>query len=154
MTLRNALASALRVVRSLLVGGAATLVDLGVLALLVELAHLPALVANIPALLAGALVQFLGCRYFVFQHGNGGSVGKQAGGFAAVELATLALNGLAFHVLVAGVHVPYVIARPLGTFLVFGAFSYPMWRLVFRANSIAGSLVERDAGPGSGSSSR
>jgi len=129
-TVRTALLSALRLARSLLVGGAATLVDLGVLALLVELAHLPALVANVPALLAGALVQFLGCRYFVFR-ADGGDVRKQAGGFAAVELATMVLNGLAFHALVAGLHVPYVVARPLGTFLVFVAFSYPMWRLVF-----------------------
>lgn len=132
MTLRTTLASALRVGRSVLVGGAATLIDLGVLALLVEVAHLPATMANVPALLVGALVQFLGCRYFVFE-AQGADLRKQAGGFAAVEVATLALNGLVFHALVAGLHAPYVVARPLGTFLVFIAFSYPMWRLVFGA---------------------
>jgi putative flippase GtrA len=132
MTLRTTLASALRVGRSVLVGGAATLIDLGVLALLVEVAHLPATAANVPALLVGALVQFLGCRYFVFEAGAA-DLRKQAGGFAAVEVATLALNGLAFHALVAGLHVPYAAARPLGTFLVFISFSYPMWRLVFGA---------------------
>lgn len=126
MTLRTAI----RIARSVLVGGAATLVDVAVLALLVEVAHLPATTANVPALLVGALVQFLGCRYLVFEAG-GGDLRRQAGGFAAVEVATLALNGLAFHALVAGLHVPYVFARPLGTFLVFIAFSYPMWQLVF-----------------------
>lgn len=132
MTLRKWLGAALRIGRSVLVGGAATLLDLGVLALLVEVAHLPATVANVPALLVGALVQFLGCRYFVFP-AQGTDLRKQAGGFAAVEVATLALNGVAFHVLVAGLHVPYAFARPLGTFLVFIAFSYPLWRLVFGA---------------------
>lgn len=132
MTFRTRLSSVLRIGRSVLVGGLATLVDLGVLALLIEVARLPATVANVPALVVGALVQFLGCRYFVFEP-RGTELRKQAGGFAAVELATLALNGLAFHVLVAGLHVPYAIARPLGTFLVFITFSYPMWRLVFGA---------------------
>jgi hypothetical protein len=60
---------------------------------------------------------------------------RQIAGFAATEAATLALNGLAFHVLVTFTPVPYPLARPAGTFLVFVLFSFPMWRLVFRRSA-------------------
>jgi putative flippase GtrA len=145
----------LQMARSLLVGGAATLVDLGVLAALVELGRLPPTVANVPALLAGALVQFLGARFVVFEDAARGHAGKQAAGFLAVEAATLALNGLAFHALVAGLHVPYALARPLGTFLVFAGFSFPLWRLVFAAPAVAhpdggATAGAAEAGAGSG----
>lgn len=61
-----------------------------------------------------------------------GSVRRQLVGFASVELATLALNGVAYHLLVTLTPIPYALARPLGTFLVFAAFSYPLWHRVFR----------------------
>jgi putative flippase GtrA len=129
--------------RSLLVGGAATLADLGTLAALVELARLPPTVANVPGLLVGALVQFLGARFLVFEGASRGPAGKQVVGFAAVEVATLALNALAFHALVVGAHVPYAVARPLGTFLVFAGFSFPLWRLVFTPPARGVGMVGR-----------
>jgi len=113
------------------VGAAATLVDLLALALLVEICGLRAVVANVPALLAGAIVQFWGSRTLVFS-ARSGSLRRQLMGFAITEALTLTLNGLAFHLLVGLLHLPYLVGRPLGTALVFFAFSFPMWRRVFR----------------------
>lgn len=121
----------LRLVRSAGVGAAATGADLLVLALLVEVGGLAPTVANVPALLVGAAVQFFGCRHLVFDAADG-ALGRQIGGFALAEAGTLALNGLAFHLLVTATPVPYALARPLGTFLVFAGFSYPIWHVVFR----------------------
>lgn len=121
----------LRLLRGAGVGVAATVADLVVLALLVEVATLPPTVANVPALLVGAAVQFAGCRHLVFDAAEG-SLRRQLAGFAVAEAGTLALNGLAFHLLVTLTPVPYALARALGTFLVFVGFSYPIWHVVFR----------------------
>jgi putative flippase GtrA len=112
------------------VGIAATVADLLALAILVELCALAPTIANVPALLVGAAVQFLGCRHVVFQAGAG-SLRRQLGGFVLAEAATLLMNALAFHLLVTLSPAPYALARPLGTFLVFAGFSYPIWHLVF-----------------------
>ncbi len=122
-----------RFAKSLLVGGLATLADFAALTALIELAHVREIVANVPALAVGALVQFLGCRHLVFQAARG-HLGKQLLGFAVVELATLALNGVAFHLLVTVAEAPYWLARPLGTFGVFVGFSYPLWKWVFKSS--------------------
>lgn len=122
-----------RFVKSLLVGGVATIADFAALAALVEFAHVRETVANVPALAVGALVQFMGCRHLVFQAARG-HLGRQLAGFALVEFATLALNGLVFHVLVTLAAAPYWLARPLGTFAVFALFSYPLWKWVFRSS--------------------
>ena len=119
-----------RFITSLGVGGVATLVDLLALALLVEAFGLSANQANVPALLAGAAVQFIGCRHLVFRAGEG-QLSKQVLGFVGVEIATLALNGLLFHALLVLTPLPYVLVRVIGTFLVYVSFSYPMWHLVF-----------------------
>ncbi len=122
----------LRLVRGLGVGAIASATDMATLTVLVELCGLRPTAANIPALLAGALVQFVGCRHLVFGAARG-SVRRQLGGFVATELGTLVLNGLVFYVLVTMTPVPWALARPLGTFLVYVAFSYPLWHRVFRA---------------------
>jgi len=133
--LKHHLEAATRFGRGLLVGGVATATDMLALAVLVELAGLSPQAANAPALLAGAVVQFLGCRHLVFR-AERGSLLKQLGGFAATEAGTLALNALLFHALVTWTPVPYIAARAVGTFLVFIAFSYPMWRRVFRVAAV------------------
>ena len=121
---------ACRLLRGAGVGLAATVTDLLALAILVELVGLPPTIANVPALLVGAAVQFLGCRHVVFRAG-GGSLRRQITGFVVAEAATLLMNALAFHLLVTLTPAPYALARPLGTFLVFAGFSYPVWHLVF-----------------------
>ena len=125
----------LRVLRALLAGGAATLADLAVLALLVTACGLAPRVASIPALLVGGVVNFLGNRHFAFRASHG-SLARQAALYAVVELAALAANGLLFDVVMRllphGLAWAYVPVRLVTSHVVFLAWSYPLWRLVFR----------------------
>jgi putative flippase GtrA len=120
-----------RALRGIGVGAVASLVDLVVLVVCVEALEVAPTVANAPALLAGALVQFVGCRHLVFR-AHDGALGRQIVAFAATEAATLALNAIAFHLLVTLTPIPYGAARLLGTFVVFAGFSFPIWHRVFR----------------------
>lgn len=121
----------MRFIRSLLVGGAATLVDFIVLEIAVRLLSIEATRAKIPALAAGALTQFIGSRTFAFR-AQAGNLTRQAVLFMAAELATLTMNWLVFRTLLRFVHLRLEVANFLGTFLVFVFFSYPIWRIVFR----------------------
>jgi putative flippase GtrA len=121
--------------RALVAGGAATLADLAVLTALVSLGHLEARVASVPALLAGGAVNFLGNRHFAFR-AAGGSLGKQALFYTVVEAGALAANGVLFALAVRNLPPSlawaYVPVRLVTSNLVFVAWSYPLWRLVFR----------------------
>ena len=125
----------LRVLRALLAGGAATLADIAVLALLVSAVGLAPRVASIPALVVGGIVNFLGNRHFAFR-ATSGSLAKQAVLYTAVELAALAANGVLFdvvmRVLPPGLAWAYVPVRLVTSHVIFLAWSYPLWRLVFR----------------------
>lgn len=126
-----ALRRALKFLRSLAVGSLASVADFVTLGLLVELCGLSAASANVPSLLAGVTVQFVGNRYFTFGAG-GGDLTRQATRFAAAEAVTLCANALVFHLLTrAGISWP--VARLLGSFVVFATVSYPLWQRVFRA---------------------
>jgi putative flippase GtrA len=125
----------LRIVRALLAGGAATLADLAVLALLVSLVGLAPRVASIPALVIGGAVNFAGNRHFAFR-ATRGSLARQAVLYTIVELAALAANGILFDVVMRllppGLAWAYVPVRLVTSHVVFLAWSYPLWRLVFR----------------------
>ena len=123
-----------RMLRSALAGGAATLADMGVLAVLVGVVGVSARVANVPALLVGALVQFFGNRHFAFE-AKSGSLSRQAGLFALAEVVTLLLNGVGYDLVARAV--PLGTASALATraaisFAVFGLWSYPVWRRIFQ----------------------
>ena len=130
----------LRVLRALLAGGAATLADIAILALLVSVVGLSPRVASIPALAIGGIVNFLGNRHFAFRASHG-SLARQAILYAVVELAALVANGLLFdvamRVLPHGLAWAYVPVRLVTSHLVFLAWSYPLWRLVFRVPRVA-----------------
>lgn len=123
--------------RSALTGGAATLVDLAVIGLAVGVLHAPATAANVPALLAGAVVQFLGNRHFAFR-AKGGDVRRQAALFALTEIVTLLLNGALYHVVathfVLGAATA-MLARAITTNAVFLLWSYPVWSRIFQPGS-------------------
>jgi putative flippase GtrA len=125
----------LRVLRAFLAGGAATLADVAVLAVLVSVIGLAPRVASIPALLAGGVVNFLGNRHFAFR-ATEGSLARQAVLYTMVELAALAGNGALFDVVMrllpASLAWAYVPVRLVTSHIVFLAWSYPLWRLVFR----------------------
>jgi hypothetical protein len=52
--------------------------------------------------------------------------------FGLVEVGTLILNGAAFHLLAVVWTLPYWVARPAGTAVVYLGFSYPLWTRIFR----------------------
>ena len=131
----NLLRDRLRVVRALLAGGAATLADLAVLAFLVSVVKLDPRVASIPALVAGGIVSFVGNRHFAFR-ATRGSLARQAVLYTIVEIAALAANGILFDVVMRllppAFAWAYVPVRLVTSHVVFLAWSYPLWRLVFR----------------------
>ena len=123
-----------RVLRAFVAGAAATLVDLGTLTVLVAAFGLSPRQANVPALVAGGIVNFLGNRHFAFR-ATAGSIAKQAIGYGAVEIVALVLNGVLFDAAMRALpgHADwYVLLRLVTSHAVFLFFSYPLWRLVFR----------------------
>ncbi len=121
-----------RFARTLMVGGAASVVDFIILVVGVRLLHLESLLARGVALALSGVVLFYGSRTFGFR-AQAGSVARQAKWFVLSEVVGLGLNLLAFQALaVAGRWAPELISLPANA-LVFLAYSYPVRRLlVFR----------------------
>jgi putative flippase GtrA len=127
------LAELLRLARAGVAGGAATAVDVGVLALLVSAFHVDPRLASIPALLLGGVANFLGNRHFAFR-AREGSLVRQAALYAVIELLALAMNGALYDLVlrtVPGAPHAYVWVRLATSHLVFLCWSYPLWRRVF-----------------------
>jgi putative flippase GtrA len=125
----------LTLLRAGIAGIAATASDLAMLAVLVSVFHVDARLANVPALLVGGVVNFLGNRYFAFR-AHQGHAGKQAAGYTAVEIIALALNGLLYDTalrLLPGARAAYWLVRLATSHAVFLGWSYPLWRRVFAA---------------------
>ena len=124
----------MRMVRSAAAGLAATGADLATLSILVVGAHWPPRLANVPALLVGGIVNFVGNRVYAF-HARGGNAALQAAGFTVVELVALALNGVLYDAvlrLVPAAGSVFWLVRLLTTNVVFLFWSYPLWHKVFR----------------------
>lgn len=126
-----------RLARSAIVGVVATLVDLAVLGLLVELAHLPTAWANVPALTLGLLVQFVGNKVFAFgdRTTEARALARQGSLFLAVEVVAFLLNAGLFHLLTPVVGLPWWLGRVAASAAVYFGFSYRLWALVFAAPS-------------------
>jgi putative flippase GtrA len=125
--------------RSALTGGAATVVDLGVIAFAVGVLHASPAAANAPALLAGAVVQFFGNRCFAFR-ARSGALGRQAALFLLAEAMTIALNWALYHAVVTHMTLGAggaVLARAVTTNAVFLLWSYPVWKRIFRPSPAA-----------------
>jgi putative flippase GtrA len=119
-----------RVVRALLVGGAASLLDLGLLSAGIRWAELGATVARLVALVASTLLLFFGSRSFAFR-AQAGNISQQAKLFVVCEAAGLVLNLVIFRLIVThAAALPPEIASQLANTLVFVAFSYPLRALV------------------------
>jgi len=120
--------------RSTLVGGAATAIDLLVLFFCMQALGWSPRAANIPALIAGGVVNFRGNRAFAFR-ATEGRIERQATLFILAELVTLGLNGVLYDSVVRALQpgpVPAMIARLVVQNVVFLGWSYPIWRRVFR----------------------
>jgi len=121
---------ALRFTRALIVGGGATLLDFSLFSTSMHVFGLTPTVARLPALCAGASLQFFGNRSFTFR-AQAGSLSRQARFFVLAELFTLLLNYSLFSWLAPRVHgVPAELVSFAGTFVTFIGFAYPVRRLV------------------------
>jgi putative flippase GtrA len=126
-----------RLLRSGLAGLFATGADLLVLTLLVTAAHWTPRAANVPALIVGGVVNFVGNRAYAFR-ARQGNVAKQAVGFSAVELVALGLNGVLYDAVLRvfpGASRLFWLVRIGTTHLVFLAWSFPLWNRVFRGGA-------------------
>jgi putative flippase GtrA len=121
---------AMRFGRALVVGSGATIVDFSVLTTCIRIVGLAPVQARLPALVAGASVQFFGNRTFTFR-AQRGAMSRQAKLFVVAELAALAMNWSIFRFLAPRLTVlPPEIVSFVGTFIVFVAFAYPVRKLV------------------------
>lgn len=119
-----------RFVRALIVGSGATLVDFSLFSTCIRVIGMTPIAARLPALCAGASVQFFGNRRFTFR-AQSGSLSRQARYFVVAELITLGLNYSVFRWLVPRVpSLPPELVSFAGTFVVFIAFAYPVRKLV------------------------
>jgi putative flippase GtrA len=128
----------LRLVRSGAAGAGATIADLAVLTGLVELAHVSARAASVPALVTGGVVMFFGQKYIAFRD-RGGSIARELLLFAAVQIGGLLLTGLLFDLtlkLFSGLTPYYVPVRLVTTNLVWLLYSFPLWHWVFRVKPV------------------
>jgi putative flippase GtrA len=116
--------------RSSTVGVFATLTDLTTLFLLISVVGLPAEVANVPSLLPGLVVMFFGNKYFAFED-RSRQVVKQGMRFLFVEAWAFVINAMFFHLLVREGNLQFMLARLLGTFVVYIGFSFPFWTFIF-----------------------
>jgi putative flippase GtrA len=138
----------LRLARSGAAGLVATLCDLGVLTGLTELAGVSPRVASVPALVAGGVVMFFGQKYFAFRTG-GAPRTRELVEFAAVQVGGLVLTGFLYDVVlryVPSLTTHYVLVRLGVTNLVWLAYSFPLWHVVFRGRP-AEMAPARDAPP-------
>src|SRR5688572_18812864 len=88
----------LRFGRALVVGGGATLTDISIFTACVRAIDLAPATARVPALLAGACVQFFGNRTFTFR-ARAGSLTRQAKLFLVFEALAFGLNWATFRFL-------------------------------------------------------
>ena len=124
------LTRAYRFGRALVVGSGATLVDFSIFSTCVRAIGVAPSHARLPALLAGACVQFVGSRGFTFR-AQAGKLSRQLKLFFVAELVTLGLNWSVFQLLIRRIDgLPPEAVSFLGTGLVFLVFAYPVRKLV------------------------
>src|SRR5688500_2997687 len=82
--------------KTLIVGAIATAADMATLAIMVQISGFTPQSANIPSLVIGSLIQFVGNRYISFHGAREGQVHKQMLGFFIAEIAALTLNAFLF----------------------------------------------------------
>jgi putative flippase GtrA len=141
--------------RALVVGSGATLVDFSVLVTCIRVIELAPTTARIPALIAGASVQFFGNRTFTFR-AQRGKLTRQAKLFLFAEVGALVLNWGIFRLLAPRItFAPPELVSFLGTFIVFIGFAYPMRkRVIFRLtkDEARDPLPDQGAGAADGAS--
>ena len=112
-------------------GIAATLVDVAVLILLVEVIGLSIPVSAFLASSAGAAMNFVLNKYIAFRDRSPITI-RQLVRFGAVAVATALLMALAMKLVAVELGVPYIVAKLLCAVTIFMVWTYPAQRkLVF-----------------------
>jgi len=126
-----------RLVRSAGAGAIATLIDLGTLSALVALAGVSPRAASVPALVMGAIAMFFGQKHLAFRARRGDSK-REAVLFALVQIGGLAVNAILYELVMRAVPASarhYVAVRLVTTNVVWLAYSFPLWHLVFKPSA-------------------
>jgi putative flippase GtrA len=125
--------------RSALAGGAATVVDLGALALMVSGLGVAPRIASVPALVLAATVNFLGNRRaFAAEDGD---ARLQALRFTIVLAVTFGLNAVIFDLGMRIIPATFYWAlRLVVSNVVYLCWSFPMFGYVFRRGSARATL--------------
>jgi putative flippase GtrA len=129
-------AEALRFLRSSAAGLVATAFDIGTLTLLVSIAHTSPRIASIPALLMGNIAMYFGQKYFAFR--SHADAKREVPLFILVQGIGFALNIGLYDFVIRTVSVAasyYVVARLVTSNVIYCAYSYPLWHLVFKKRS-------------------
>jgi putative flippase GtrA len=142
------LTRALRFMRALVVGSGATLTDFSVFTTCSRALGLSPTSARLPALLAGACVQFIGNRSFTFR-AQAGSLRRQALFFVLFETLGLGLNWTLFRLLLPRLGwLPPELVTFVASFTVFVAFNYPLRKwIIFRLPADQGVTVSPPIDP-------
>lgn len=119
------------VLRSMIVGSLATVVDLALLALLVSGLNVPPRVASPPALAVGITAQFFGNKLFAFQDHSRAWL-RQGALFMAVEALGFGVNLALYDLLIAHTTLPYLPVRMATTSLVYFGLCLPLWSRIFQ----------------------
>lgn len=130
-SLEQPIARLLVVLRSAAVGVFATGADLLALAVLVDGFGLSPRLANLPALVIGIAVQFVGNKWFAFGD-RSPDWARQGAQFLAVEALGITANLVLFDLAVTKTPLPYLAARIAATSLVYFCICLPLWSLIFR----------------------
>lgn len=119
------------VLRSALVGGIATLVDLALLGTLVHALDVRPELASAPALIVGVAAQFVGNKLFAFRDRRPHWL-QQGALFLAVEALGFTLNLFVFHVAVTHTELPPLALRLVITSSVYFGVCLPLWKHIFK----------------------
>jgi putative flippase GtrA len=112
-------------------GVAATVADIALLALLVQVVRCPIPLAAFIASAVGAVVCFVANKHVAFRDGSPVTV-SQVVRFGLVAVATACLMAVMMKVVAVDLHVPYLLAKVVCAAGVFVAWTYPAQRrLVF-----------------------
>lgn len=130
----------LRLAKGAIVGLIATCADLGLLTVLVEWFHVAPPIANLPALILGSSIQFVGNRQVVFNVKGKAKLGSEMFLFLLAEVAAFGLIAGGFYALNRWTPLNYVVSRAFVSFLVFIGFSFPIRSKIFHQKSSSPSI--------------
>lgn len=125
----------LKLSKSAFTGIIATVVDMGLLALLVEVFSVPAIWANSVGLITGATIQFTGNKFLAFEGGKKRGLKHEILFFLLAEALSLGLNFFGFYFFMQWFKLNYIITRLIVTTAVFLGISYPIWFWIFDKGS-------------------